>query len=145
MWTLIHKYFWTVSESIFLVVFPKESIRNGWHRHHGPTLYWHARLSLATRKINHLWLEPCFDPGKERGWLQWGGWNVNVPWLVQGRLVAIFGRDPGEVQARSRRDHKTIQIPSPVLACVSSTVFSAHFVSLFQSFRSRAGYKCLPA
>ena len=58
------------------------------------------------------------------------GWNVNVPWLVQGRLVAIFGRDPGEVQARSRRDHKTIQIPSPVLACVSSTVFSAHFVSL---------------
>ena len=78
------------------------------------------------------------------GWAG-AGWNVNAPWLVQSRLVAIFGRDPGEVQARSRRDHKTIQIPSPVLVCVSSTVFSAHFVSLFQSFRSRAGYKCLPA
>ena len=60
------------------------------------------------------------------------GWNVNVPWLVQGRLVAIFGRDPGEVQARSRRDHKITQILSPVAACVSSTMFSAH-VSFFSN------------
>ena len=75
------------------------------------------------------------------------GWsgvvNVNIPWLGQGRLVAIFRRDPDEAQARSRRDQKFTQIPATVVACVSSIVFSAHVFSLFQPSRSRAHCRCL--
>ena len=133
---------------MFLVVFLKESsIRNGWHGHHGACEC--CQVNVRVKKSITFDLSPFSIQTREG--VGWGGvgWDVNVPWHLQSRLVAIFGRDPGEVQARSRRDqklpksHRLSSNISPAL-CFVHPVFCTY--SLFvQILDSRAGRECLPA
>ena len=73
----------------------------------------------------------------------WGGagWDVNASWLLQSRLVAIFGRDPDEVQARS----EITKIPSPVLQRITCFVFRPscflHIFSLCSNLGQQSGLR----
>ena len=103
---------------MFLVVFPKESpIRNGWHQHHGACECCQVNVQVKNPSLS-TWAP--FWSKQEKGW-------AGVGW---SRLVAIFGRDPGEVQARS----EITKIPSPDFQHITCFVFhpscSLHIFSL---------------
>jgi hypothetical protein len=76
------------------------------------------------------------------------GLDVNVPRHLQSMLVAIFGRDPGEVQARTRRDKKLLKshhLSSNISpACVFSIPFSAHILSVLKSCTAEPATNAYP-